>query len=102
MLYVKSRKNFEVRRQKKFITLSCAKIKHTAKLCRVLQKNTRQNISLPCAKKSTQQTMTLPCALILPCVFLSTLGKIYVCRVYVNLHTTNFGAHGESEISGSA
>ena len=33
MLYVKSRKNFEVRRQKKFITLSCAKIKHTAKSC---------------------------------------------------------------------
>ena len=33
MLYVKSRKNFEVRRQKKFITLSCGKIKHTAKSC---------------------------------------------------------------------
>ena len=31
MLYVKSRKSFEVRRQKKFITLPCAKIKHTAK-----------------------------------------------------------------------
>ena len=37
--------------------------------------------------------------------FLSTLGKIYVCRVRrvpVNLYTTNFRAHGESEISGSA
>ena len=29
MLYVKCRKSFEVRRQKKFITLLCAKIKHT-------------------------------------------------------------------------
>jgi len=36
MLYVKSRKSFKVRRQKKFI-------------------------ALPCAKKSTRQTMTLPC-----------------------------------------
>ena len=33
MLYVKSRKSFEVRRQKKIITLPCAKIKHTAKTC---------------------------------------------------------------------
>jgi len=31
MLYVKCRKSFEVRKQKKFITLPCAKIKHTAK-----------------------------------------------------------------------
>ena len=50
MLYVKSRKNFEVRRQKKFITLPCAKIKHTAKSF-VTKKNTRQSISLSCAKK---------------------------------------------------
>ena len=34
--------------------------------------------------------------------FFSTLGKIYVCGVPVNLHTANFGAHGKSEISGSA
>ena len=33
MLYVKCRKSFEVRRQKNFITLPCAKIKHTAKSC---------------------------------------------------------------------
>ena len=45
--------------------------------------------------------MTLPCALILPCVFLSTLGKIYVCRVPVNLHSANLGAHGKNEVSGS-
>ena len=31
MLYVKCRKSFEVRRQNFFITLPCAKIKHTAK-----------------------------------------------------------------------
>jgi len=49
--------------------------------------------------------MILPCALVLLCVFLNMLGKIYVCRVRrvpVNLYTTNFRAHGESEISGSA
>jgi len=45
--------------------------------------------------------MTLPCALVLPCVFLSTLGKNHVCRVPVNLHTANYGAHGKIEVSGS-
>ena len=45
--------------------------------------------------------MTLPCALILPSVFLSTLGKIYVYRVPVNLHSANLGAHGKNEVSGS-
>ena len=58
-------------------------------------------IALPCAKKNTRQTMTLPCALVLPCVFLSTLGKNHVCRVPVNLHTANYGAHGKIEVSGS-
>jgi len=77
MLYVKSRNSFKVRRQKKILLL-----------CRV-------------PKKSTRQTMTLPCALVLPCVFLSTLGKNYVCRVPVNLHTANYGAHGKIEVSGS-
>ena len=62
MLYVKSRKSFEVRRKK---------------------------------------TITLPCALVFPCVFLSTLDKIYVCRVPVNLQTANCGADGKSEVSGS-
>ena len=76
MLYVKSRKSFKVRRQKILL------------LCRV-------------TKKSTRQTMTLPCALVLPCVFLSTLGKNHVCRVPVNLHTANYGAHGKIEVSGS-
>ena len=103
MLYVKSRNSFKVRRQKKIIALPCAKKKHTANhdfavchkkahgkifLCRVL-------------KKSTRQTMTLPCTLVLPCVFLSTLGKNHVCRVPVNLHTANYGAHGKIEVSGS-
>ena len=46
--------------------------------------------------------MTLPCALVLPCVFLSTLGKNHVCRVPVNLHTANYGAHGKIEVSSSA
>ena len=86
LLYVKCRKSFEVRKQNFFITLPCAKIKHLAKFSFAV-----------CHKKAT-----LPCALIWPCVFLNTLGKIYVCRVSVNLHTANFGAHGESEISGSA
>ena len=45
--------------------------------------------------------MILPCALVLPCVFLSTLGKNYVCCVPVNLHTANYGAHGKIEVSGS-
>ena len=45
--------------------------------------------------------MTLPCALVLPCVFLSTLSKNHVCRVPVNLHTANYGAHGKIEVSGS-
>ena len=77
MLYVKSRKSFKVRRQKKNLLL-----------CRV-------------PKKSTRQTMTLPCALVLPCVFLSTLGKNHVCCVPVNLRTANYGAHGKIEVSGS-
>ena len=34
-------------------------------------------------------------------VFPITRQSIYVCRVPVNLHTANFGAHGKSEISGS-
>ena len=103
MLYVKSRKSFKVRRQKKFYCFAvCQKHTHGKPwLCRVSQKSTRQSISLPCAKKSTRQTMTLPCALVLPCVFLSTLGKNYVCRVPVNLHTANYGAHGKIEVSGS-
>jgi len=66
-----------------------------------VKKSTRQSISLPCAKKSTRQIMTLPCALVLPCVFLSTLGKNHVCRVPVNLHTANYGAHDKIEVSGS-
>ena len=90
MLYVKSRKSFEVRRQIFFVTLPSAKIKHTAKSCFAV-----------CQKKNTRQTMTLPCALVLPCVFLSTLGKNHVCRVPVNLHTANYGAHGKIEVSGS-
>ena len=45
--------------------------------------------------------MTLPCALVLPCVFLSTLGKNHVCRVPVNLPTANYGAHGKIEVSSS-
>ena len=45
--------------------------------------------------------MTLPCALVLPCDFLSTLGKNHICRVPVNLHTANYGAHGKIEVSGS-
>ena len=76
MLYVKSRNSFKVRRQKKII-------------------------ALPYAKKNPRQTMTLPCALVLPCVFLSTLGKNHVCCVPVNLHTANYGAHGKIEVSGS-
>ena len=82
MLYVKCRKSFEVRRQKKFITLPCAKIKHTAKL--------------------SQKSKLCRVLLILPCVFLSTLGKIYVCRVPVNLHSANLGAYCKNEVSGSA
>ena len=90
MLYVRSRISFKVRIQKKIIALPCAKKKAHGKpwLCRVSQKSTRQSISLPCA-------------LVLPCVFLSTLGKIHVCRVPVNLHTANYGAHGKIEVSGS-
>jgi hypothetical protein len=45
MLYVKSRKNFEMRREKRFITLPC--------------ENTRKFITLPCAKKNTQQRMAM-------------------------------------------
>ena len=45
--------------------------------------------------------MTLPCALVLPCVFLSTLGKNHVCRVPVNLHTAKSQAHDKLSISGS-
>ena len=102
MLYVKCRKSFEVRRQNFFITLPCAKIKHMTKFSfAVCQKNHTAKYSLPCAKKNTRQSMTLPCALILPCVFLSTLGKIYVCRVPVNLHSANLGALGKNEISSS-
>jgi len=71
MLYVKSRKSFKVRRQKNFYCFAV------------------------CKKKNTRQTMTLPCALVLPCVFLSTLGKNHVCRVPVNLHTANYGAHSK-------
>ena len=37
----------------------------------------------------------------LPCAFLSTLGKNHVCRVPVNLHTANYGAHGKIKVSGS-
>ena len=92
ILYVKSRKSFEVRRQNFFITFLCAKIKHTAKSCfAVCHKKVAQ-------KKSTQQTTTLPCALVLSCVFLSTLGKTHVCRVTVNLHTANRGAHGKHQV----
>ena len=59
MLYVKSRKNYEVRRQKYFITLLCAKVKHTAKSCFAAchKKNTRQSISYHTAKY-----LCLPCA----------------------------------------
>ena len=52
MLYVKSRKNFEMRREKRFITLLCEK--HTANLllCRV--KNTWQIYYFTvCQKKHT-------------------------------------------------
>ena len=76
MLYVKSRKSFEVR--KKIITLPCAKIKHTAKSCfAVCQKKTHGKVFLcRVLKKSTQQRMTLPCALVLSCVFLAHSAKI--------------------------
>ena len=49
MLYAKNRKSFEMRREKNFITLPCAKIKHRAKhgakksMC---QKNTQQSMTL--------------------------------------------------------
>ena len=97
MFHVKSRKNFEVRRPKNFITLPYAKIKHTVKSCFAgcKKKRTAKYFFAVCQKKTTRQRMTLPC------VFLNTLDKIYVYRVPVNLHTANFGAHGKSEISGS-
>jgi len=92
-----------VRRQKKIIALPCAKKKHTANHdFAVCHKKTHGKVFLcRVLKKSTRQTMTLPCALVLPCVFLSTLGKNHVCRVPVNLHTANYGAHGKIEVSGS-
>ena len=98
MLYVKCRKSFEVRRQIFFITLPCV----TKKLCQKKthhSSHTRQNLCLSCDHHSSHRT--LPCDLILSCVFLSTLGKIYVCRVPVNLHSANLGAHGKNEVSGS-
>ena len=103
MLYVKSRKNFEVRKQKKFITLPCAKIKHTAKyffaVCQIKAHGKVFLCRVP--KKSTRQSMILSCAFVLPCVFLRILGKIDVCRVPVNLHTANCGAHVKSKFSSS-
>ena len=103
MLYVKSRKSFKVRRQKKFYCFAVCQKKVHGKifLCRVSKKTHGKVFLYRVLKKSTRQTMILPCALILPCVFLSTLGKIYVCRVPVNLHSANLGAHGKNEVSGS-
>ena len=57
MLYVKNRKSFEVRRQKKCIALPCVKIKHTAKSCfAVCKKKTHGKIFLcRVSEKSTRQ-----------------------------------------------
>ena len=59
MLYVKSRKNFKVRRQKKIIALPCAKKKDTTNhdfavcfgfaVC--FLEHTRQKSCLPCARE---------------------------------------------------
>ena len=50
ILYLKSRKSFEMRRQKNFTTLSCAKIKHTTKSC-VTKKHTSKYFFAVCQKK---------------------------------------------------
>ena len=66
MLYVKSRRSFKVRRQKKFIALPCARKKHTANhdfaVCH--KKAHGKEILCRLLKKSTRQTMTLPRALV--------------------------------------
>ena len=60
MLYVYSRKNFEVKREKKFITLSCAKQTHG------------NFITWPCAWiQALDKRVILPCVMYLPCVLLS-------------------------------
>ena len=98
MLYVKSRKSFDVRRQKKNYFPVCQNNTH-GKVA-VCHKKAHSKVMLyHMPKKSTRQTTTLPCALVLPCVFLSTLGKTHVCRVPVNLH--NRGAHSKHQVSGS-
>ena len=53
MLYVKSRKNFEVRRENFFYFAVCLNKTHgKACICRVSEKSTRQSMAVPCAKKT--------------------------------------------------
>ena len=86
MLYVVGRKNFEVRREKKIITLPCA------------ENNTRQTIDFAvCQKKkytakslscvSTRQSMNFAVCIFLPCIFVEAPGKVALCRVSDKKHT---------------
>ena len=80
MLYVKSIKGFEVRREIFFITLPCAK------------KAYDKFITLSCEKKST-------CAQYLPCVFLDdTRQKCCLPRVWKVAHG-KLWAHGKYGLS---
>ena len=95
MLYVKSKKSFKVRRQKKFIALPCAKKKHTANhdfavchkkahdkvfLCRVLKKHTANHDFAVCfgfAVCFLEHTRQKSC---LPCVREFAYGKLWCTR----------------------
>ena len=79
MLYVEGRKSFEVRSEKKIITLSCAKnnTRQTIEFAVCKKKCTRQSLCrvsahgkvwiLPCAffavhfRRGTRQSISLPC-----------------------------------------
>jgi len=79
MLYVEGRKSFEVRSEKKIMTLPCAK------------NNTRQTIEFAVCKKNAHgkigKIWILPYAFFLPCVFVVAHDKISLCRVPDKKHT---------------
>ena len=80
------KKKFEVRRDKNFITLSYAKIKHTAKYGFAV-----------CQKKHTTKYDFVVCQIFAGCAH----GKQPFCRVPYGKHTANYRAHDKELDSGS-
>jgi len=96
MLYVKSRKNFKVRRQKKIYYFAVCQNKTHGKV-RVSKKHTANYFFAVCKKKHMAKHVSTVCYIFAVC----THGKEVLCRVPNKKHTVNYQAHRKGPVSGS-